>query len=152
MPMTCPVRSWCRATEPERLPVKSPRRASVRVDEEVLMARRSGCILLEQECGRRRRGLWKLPALNGRATAGQLLETRYTITHHRVTLRVFAARGPVRARANESWIARPLLDTIGMPSPYRRALAAVIDEPPKGPRARPRKSQREAPPPRASIR
>jgi A/G-specific adenine glycosylase len=123
--LLCPVRAWCRASEPAALPRKKPRRAMVLVEEDVLVARHGGKILLHQEQGRRRRGLWKLPAVHGRKCDGLLWQGRYTITHHRVTLRLHAAAGRPVARAEESWIPENELADLPMPSPFRRALLAV---------------------------
>lgn len=124
--LLCPVRAWCQATEPAALPRKKPRREVVRVEEDVLVARHGGRLLMQQELGRRRRGLWKLPAVHGRKCGALLWHGRYTITHHRVTLRLFAAAGRPVPRADESWIPETALETLPMPSPFRRALNAVL--------------------------
>ncbi|MFN0129903.1 MAG: A/G-specific adenine glycosylase [Verrucomicrobiales bacterium] len=124
--LICPVRAWCRATEPASLPVKKPRRAPISVNEDVLVARHGDRVLLHQETGRRRRGLWKLPAVHGRQRGALLWEGRYSITHHRVTLRLFAAVGRPVARADEAWIPETDLAGLPMPSPFRRALGAVL--------------------------
>jgi A/G-specific adenine glycosylase len=125
--LLCPVRGWCRAVRPADLPRKKPRRAAVAVEEDVLVARNAGKVLLHQEQGRRRRGLWKLPAVHGRRCGALLWQGRYTITHHRVTLRLHAAHGRPVARAGEVWIDEQALTGIPMPSPFRRALAAVLE-------------------------
>ena len=124
--LLCPVRAWCRATQPALLPRKKPRREVVLVEEDVLVARHGGRLLLQQEQGRRRRGLWKLPAVHGRKCGALLWQGRYTITHHRVTLRLHAAAGRPVARADEAWIAETELAALPMPSPFRRALTAVL--------------------------
>jgi len=124
--LLCPIRSWCRASDPALLPLKKPPRAVVAVEEEVLVARHRGDVLLEQEQGRRRRGMWKLPAVHGRKRGALLWEGRYTITHHRVTLRLFAASGRPVPRASEAWVAEARLSELPMPSPFRRALGEVL--------------------------
>lgn len=124
--LICPVRAWCRAADPAALPVRKPRRAVVWVEEDVLLARRGGSLLLQQEGGRRRRGLWKLPGVHGRKHGALVWEGRYTITHHRVTLRIFAAAGRPAARADEAWIEEHRLNSLPMPSPFRRAVTAVL--------------------------
>jgi A/G-specific adenine glycosylase len=124
--LLCPVSAWCQATEPAALPCKKPRRAMVLVEEDVLVARHGGRLLLQQEQGRRRRGLWKLPAVHGRKCGERLWQGRYTITHHRVTLRLHAAAGRPVARADEAWIPETELAALPMPSPFRRALNAVL--------------------------
>lgn len=124
--LLCPIRSWCGASDPASLPVKKPRRAAVAVEEEVLVARHGGKVLLEQEQGRRRRGMWKLPAVHGRKRGPLVWEGRYTITHHRVSLRLFAASGRPVPRPAEAWIAEDRLAELPMPSPFRRALGEVL--------------------------
>lgn len=124
--LLCPVRAWCRATAPAELPRKKPRRAVILVEEDVLVARFGGRILLQQEQGRRRRGLWKLPAVHGRKSGALLWHGRYTITHHHVTLRLHASAGRPMARADETWILEDELPALPMPSPFRRALNAVL--------------------------
>lgn len=121
----CPVRCWCRAENAEALPVKRTRRKTIRLDEAVLLARQDGRILLEQETGPRRRGLWKLPGKHESTCTELLWEGRYSITHHRVTLRVFAAPAVARARAGQKWFKISELIEVPMPSPYRRALEAL---------------------------
>jgi A/G-specific adenine glycosylase len=126
--LLCPVRRWCRAENPAALPIRRPRRAVVRVVEDVMLARRAGAVLLAQEHERRRRGLWKLPAVHGRKTGDLLWQGLYTITHHRVTLRIYDAVGQPPPREDEQWIAERDLATLPMPSPFRRALRAVIGQ------------------------
>jgi len=124
--LLCPVNAWCQATSPASLPLKKPRRAFVLVEEDVLVARQGGKILLQQEQGRRRRGLWKLPAVHGRKCGALLWQGRYTITHHHVTLRLHASAGRPGVRADETWIAEDELSGLPMPSPFRRALNATL--------------------------
>jgi A/G-specific adenine glycosylase len=127
--LLCPVNTWCQAAAPAALPRKKPRRATVEVEEDVLVARHAGAILLQQEQGRRRRGLWKLPAVHGRRCGALLWQGRYTITHHRVSLRLHAAAGRPAARADEAWVREEELAALPMPSPFRRALNTVLAPP-----------------------
>jgi A/G-specific adenine glycosylase len=128
--LLCPVRPWCRAHDPAELPLRKPRRTIVRVVEDVLLATRAGRILLEQEHGRRRRGLWKLPAVHGRKIGALLWQGRYTITHHHVSLRIHAAAGQPALRDHEKWVLETDLPNLPMPSPFRRALKAALQESP----------------------
>lgn len=126
----CPVSPWCAARDhhPERLPATAPRRKTVDVVEHAIFLRRSGRLLLQIEEGARRTGLWKLPARTAREVeACPLLDaSRYTITHHRVDLRVHAAPARSRARRGESWIREKDLPDLPMPSPYRRVLGRLL--------------------------
>lgn len=134
--LSCPVNRFCRTREPEALPVKSPKRHTVAVTEHVLFVRkRNGEILLAREDGRRRRGLWKLPERPPQQAARfPLLATRtYGITHHRVTLHIHrcpASRLPARpdgaVAATEQFHPASALAALPMPSPFRRALEALL--------------------------
>lgn len=124
--LLCPVRPWCQATHPSTLPLKKPRRPVVAVEEDVLVARHNGKILLHQEQGKRRRGLWKLPAVHDRKIGSLLWSGHYTITHHHVSLRLHAAAETPVAQPDESWIVETELADWPMPSPFRRALNAVL--------------------------
>jgi len=90
----CPVRFACRAADQGKareLPVKSARPAAERRDERVGICLREGAVLLVEERGTRRRGLWRLPRLSEEECA-DLEETDcfiYPITRYRVTLRVY---------------------------------------------------------------
>jgi A/G-specific adenine glycosylase len=89
----CPVRAFCRATEPESLPVKSTRTEITAITERVFFYRNEVGVLLEQETGSRRTGLWKLPALpeaHHDQPPSVLLKASYGITRYKVTLWVHA--------------------------------------------------------------
>jgi A/G-specific adenine glycosylase len=125
----CPVRPWCQSAGPgaDALPRKKPARATVFLDEHVLWAQRDSCLLLRQETGRRRQGLWRLP--ERRAEEIQhlplLSRTQYSITHHRVTLHVYDA-GAVTTVAGEEWQPADSLNALPMPGPFRRVVEALL--------------------------
>jgi A/G-specific adenine glycosylase len=127
--LICPVQSVCASAGPAAAarPKKSPARATVAVIEHALFARRDGKILLHQESGKRRQGLWKLPERTTAETAAlpEILTTTYAITHHRVTLHIHAAPHAAAA-GGESW--HPLADlaALPMPGPYRKALNQLL--------------------------
>jgi A/G-specific adenine glycosylase len=126
--MGCPVATFCRCTAPADLPKKKPKAATVFRDEFTVLAQRDGDVLLFREPSRRREGLWRLPERTAAETAGAplLSRTRYGIMHHRVTLFVFAAPRGTGPREGESWHPESRLGELAMPSPYRRALDAVL--------------------------
>jgi len=124
---SCPAAAWCVSTEPLSLPMKKARPQVTAIDEHVLVARRGGEILLHQESGRRRKGLWKLPE----RAAGEVVELtlsekcEYTITRYRVSLYLYET-GEVEARQGECWHRLDALDALPMPSPYRRAIERYL--------------------------
>lgn len=127
----CPVSAWCQAKQPERLPNKAAAAKITEVKEYAIWATLGGKVLLHQESGPRRKGLWKLPERKGRETARLplLITTRYTITRYQVTLRVHACDGKkpmARPRQDESWHERSTLAALPMPAPYRRAIDDLL--------------------------
>ena len=109
-------------------PKKSPARATVAVIEHAIFTRKAGKLLLFQEQGRRRQGLWKLPErpASETATMTEILTTTYAITHHRVRLHVHAAPAAI-AGPGESWHALAALPFLPMPGPYRKALNQLLE-------------------------
>ncbi|HEY1085055.1 MAG TPA: A/G-specific adenine glycosylase [Prosthecobacter sp.] len=127
----CPVKKHCRATEPASLPVKGNRTEITEVTERVVFWQTLDGVLLEQETGKRRTGLWKLPALPQPFTTKPppvLLKTSYGITRYKVTLWVHEGA----SAASHSWpdnhrvIPRHELPHLAMPSPYRKALDRLL--------------------------
>jgi A/G-specific adenine glycosylase len=127
----CPVQRHCRAKTPEALPVKSARPEVTAVTERVFFLRTDAGVLLEQETGSRRTGLWKLPALPTTPSAKLppvLQKSSYGITRFRVTLWVHEppAGLPKPWPATHRCIPYTELETLPMPSPYRRALEKLL--------------------------
>jgi len=126
----CPVRDQCRATEPESLPVKQTRQEITAVTERVVFLRTSQGVLLEQETGKRRTGLWKLPALpatHADKLPPVLMRTQYGITRYKVTLWVHAPHDPLADwPETHRLIPFDLLESTAMPAPYRRALRDLL--------------------------
>lgn len=131
--LTCPVRPYCAAEEPERLPVKKPRKKTVRLTEQCGWIIRPGAdggreVYLEQQTGTRWRGLWKLPLLEGgeeESLKEPLLKLEYPFTHHRITLEVFPMMGRSLSRDPCRWFS--LQDLPAMTAPHLRALKQLID-------------------------
>jgi A/G-specific adenine glycosylase len=128
----CPVRSFCSAHEPARLPVKGKVIAMTELTERTLFHGTEEGVLLEQEAGGRRTGMWKLPELPDSSDLPAVLHrSRYTITRYRVTLWVHAApekrwMRPLLKLPRIRFIPEDQLPHVPMPSPHRRALEAVM--------------------------
>jgi A/G-specific adenine glycosylase len=128
----CPVKSFYRAAEPASLPVKAKRVSITEVTEHVFFHRTDAGVLLQQETGRRRTGLWKLPALPPLQKLPPVLhKAHYTITRYRVTLWVHEAPPGRTLKAIQMDRALRLVSDdelagLPMPSPYRKALNAVL--------------------------
>jgi len=124
----CPVKTFCRAKNPQALPVRKSRPRTKRLTEQHAFVVRQGKILLEQS-STWWRGMWILPPLQ-RESANQrpVYKSIFPFTDHRVTLSVYARhrvkiRNPLR-----SWVRIDSLDSIPMPSPHRKALRHLLSE------------------------
>jgi A/G-specific adenine glycosylase len=121
----CPARSFCRAENPGRLPVKrKPPRNVLLLEPHAFIWRRNR-ILLEQSSDRWR-GMWILPRLARRPKEEPLLQLDFPFTHHRVTLAVFARPREYQANERQHWFPRPALDSLPLASPHRRALDRLL--------------------------
>ena len=122
----CPVRPFCRAEEPARLPLKRPRPALKRVTEHHRFAVKSGRVLLEKS-RTRWRGMWILPRLDPRSEIGPSLHSvEFPFTHHRITLAVFSAGKFLAPSPARRWFGRDQLPSLPLPSPHRRALEYLL--------------------------
>ncbi len=123
--LLCPIRSHCAAfangTAAE-LPRKKPRRKQIALSEPCAWTVSRGRILLEQQTGKRWRGLWKLPSLPAAPETEPLLSLDYPFTHHRVTLSVFTQPAPSPLGENHAWHPLASLAEVPLTAPHRRAI------------------------------
>lgn len=126
----CPVARFCLTRDPLPLPRKKPARQSIEITEQVVWQAdpRRG-LLLHQETGRRRQGLWKLPERSTQEVAHlpHLHTATYSITHYKVTLHVHHATSTAPAGDDEAWQPFSALDSLPMPAPYRRVLNTLLE-------------------------
>ena len=123
----CPVKNFCRAKDPESLPVRRPRPETKRLIERHAWIVRQNRILL-QSALHRWRGMWILPPLNGsRKKNAASYTARFPFTNHRITLVIF--RQPKRKidKKRERWFAIRQLHSVPIPSPHRRAIEAFLN-------------------------
>lgn len=127
--LLCPLRDHCegRMAGVEReLPVKAPKRESLKLQVRLLLAEKAGKILLRQrgEGESRMAGFWELPEvrmLPKAKVSGCVGDFRHTITHHEYTMEVFA--GQVRkAPKGYVWFGLEELDGIPLATTVRKAL------------------------------
>ncbi len=132
--LVCPVQTHCRAQDPETLPVKAPRKATVDKKEFAAWILGPRGLLLERQTGRRSGGLWLLPLLETPPPSTPLFQTVYPFTHHRITLEIHELPAPARLAAEQRWFSRKnVLDEAAMPSGHRRAVAALLQKPTQEP-------------------
>lgn len=130
----CPVRNPCRAESrgiAGQLPQKRGKAEITQKKEYVGLFIENGKILLEEESGSRRRGLWKLPQITENQSIDweELFRFPYSITRYRVEMIVFRAPpGAGNTGKSQKWY--PLSDGENLPalgSPYRKAIRKYLD-------------------------
>ena len=123
----CPVRHHCAAEKPTALPIKRARPSLKLHTEHHGFSVRRGRVLLEQSQDRWR-GMWMLPRLaTARPKCKPLHISEFPFTNHRITLTVFRQTAVGHsAKPLQRWFPIDDLDSIPLPSPHRRALAAII--------------------------
>ena len=127
----CPAKTFCRAENPEILPVKKAPPATKRLVESHSFIVRQNQILLEQSSGRWRE-MWTLPPLkldrfNRSSLRGRVSYTAvFPFTHHQITLRVFRRNPHPADNPRQRWFPVRALETIPVPSPHRRAITALL--------------------------
>ena len=119
----CPVKKFCRAKNPESLPIKKSRSRTKRLIERHALVVSNGKILLEQSSARWR-GMWILPRLETRAFGQPVYKTTFPFTHHRIAFVVYRHKTPNRIAPTQQWF--ECIDHIAMPSPHRRAAEALL--------------------------
>lgn len=124
--LVCPVRVFCRAQDPERLPLKKPRPKTVRLTEDCGWIVRGEEVLLEQQTGKRWHGLWRLPLLTEPHADIPLVKLSYPFTHHRVEMSVFHGSSPLIMAEYQRWFPVAELASTAMPAPHRRALKRLL--------------------------
>ena len=128
--LLCPVKSFCAAKHPEKLPVKAPKAAIKERSEHAAWVSDGKAVLLQQSTARRWGGLWRLPPLDDEPPGGPAVELTYSIVRERVRLRVHRMRKGGLSASAEPRKAFSLreLEQIAVPSPHRRAIAKMIQE------------------------
>jgi A/G-specific adenine glycosylase len=122
----CPVKQFCRTTDPIQLPRKRPRPSLVlRTERHIFVINRQR-ILLEQAT-KRWRGMWTLPQLtNDPGKQPVVYRADFPFTHHRITLVVFRGSQPYSQTRDQRWFAVRDVSSIPVPTPHRRALNALL--------------------------
>lgn len=128
--LLCPVKRFCTAKHPEKLPVKAPKTPIKSRTENAAWVSDGKSILLQQSTGRRWAGLWRLPPLDVEPPGGPVAELTYSIVRERVTLKIHRTTQPDLPATSEprKRVALDKLEQVAIPSPHRRAIAKVRRE------------------------
>ena len=128
--LLCPVKEFCGAQHPEKLPLKAPRAPIKERTELAAWVWDGEAVLLQQSTARRWVGLWRLPPLDDQPIGGPAAELTYSIVRERVTLRIHPrSKGDLVASAEprKAFSLREL-QQIAIPSPHRRAIAKLLKD------------------------
>jgi A/G-specific adenine glycosylase len=126
----CPVQSFCKTQAPEDLPNRKKRVEITPITEHAVWAKNAdGHILLHQESGSRRRGLWKLPLRSEQECAAFpiILSSSYGITRYKVSLHVHLA-SEIELQEGDEWLSEEQLPALAMAAPFRKALEKLLSE------------------------
>ena len=128
--LLCPVKDFCAAKHPKKLPVKAPNAPVKERTEYAAWVSDSRAVLLQQSTTRRWVGLWRLPPLDDEPPGGPVAELTYSIVRERVTMRVHRTTKRALAASGEPRRSFSLeeLDGIAIPSPHRRAIAKLLKD------------------------
>ena len=116
--LSCPVRGFCSATEPETIPCKPARPQVIAETEWRAYATKGRAVYLVRSEGPRWKGLWTLPPCA--PSESPMVVLSYSITRHRVRLEVARC-----SRQQAGWTAFPAEALPPMPSPHLRALMRI---------------------------
>jgi A/G-specific adenine glycosylase len=124
----CPVRSDCRASNPESIPRKSVRAETVQRHENYRWIRRGDQVLLRKCAGPRWKGLWTLPLADDLGMNEiPLFEMRHSVTRFVIHLKVFSGPAPVVLAPDNSYHRIVDLPALPMPTPHRRSVDALLN-------------------------
>jgi A/G-specific adenine glycosylase len=123
----CPVKKFCRAKNPESLPIKRSPLTTRELLEEHAFVLRADKILLTKS-SKRWRGMWILPPLNGTSNGnGAIYKAVFPFTNHRITLQILRRRPQQVGNQSKRWFGLRELGSIPIPSPHRRAIEALLN-------------------------
>lgn len=111
----CPVRAFCKATDPAMLPLTPPKKAITHLEDWRTVTIRRGKIFLIQSPGPTWKGLWLLPPAE--SSAPPICSLTYAITRYKVNLHI------VNAEAMPTWQSFSQENLPPMPSPHLKAIA-----------------------------
>jgi A/G-specific adenine glycosylase len=122
----CPIKKFCRAKNPQSLPIKRPRPETKELVERHAFVATRDKLLLAQSA-KRWRGMWILPPLNLRSKRnGAIYKATFPFTNHRISLQIFRQRERKIDNRRKCWFPFRKLDSIPIPSPHRRAIDALV--------------------------
>ena len=127
--LLCPLRPWCRAENPEALPVKLPKKEITAVEHhDIFQLTEAGLLMEKQSGGKRHEGMYRLPRRSAEhcATLPHLADQKYSITRYKVTRHLFRAAENEPTQPGEEFIPLFRLDDTPMASPDRKIIRQFL--------------------------
>ncbi len=132
--LICPVRAFCRAQQPENLPVKAAKRQITTAEHwDIWQLTPHGLLMEQQPATARHAGMYRLPR-RPRELAQSLphiCDQTYAITRYKVTRHLHRAVGDMSPQNAEQYIPIDRLSNIPMASPDRKLVLKLLTELPK---------------------
>jgi A/G-specific adenine glycosylase len=123
----CPLHSQCLTQDPEAQPIKRSKRPTKNMVENRAFVCNGQFIWLSRSVGKWWKGLWTLPELVQLPQRPFNHSIKFSVTHHRVVMRIWKeSHAVVAAAANLQKIALKDLENIAMPVPHRRGVADML--------------------------
>lgn len=127
--LLCPVRNFCTATTPEKLPVKLPRKAISQSEHwDIWVLGPDGLLMEKQAGGKRHEGMFRLPRRSQDEVRGLpvLCEQKYSVTRYKVIRHLHLADNSTLPRPSEQFIPTQELHSTPMASPDRKLVQQFL--------------------------
>ena len=128
--LLCPVRDFCTATEPEKLPVKLPKKEVTAIEHwDIWHLSEQGLLMEKQPGGKRHEGMYRLPRReqNEVSPLPHMCDQKYSVTRYKVTRHLHKAN-VAAPKNNERFIPLSELSSTPMASPDRKLVMRFLDE------------------------
>jgi A/G-specific adenine glycosylase len=123
----CPVKTYCRASNLQNIPLKSIRAEIVRRQENYRWIRRGDQVLLRKCAGPRWKGMWTLPLADGiENDEVPVFEMRHSVTRFVIHLKVFSGQAPTVLAPDNRYHRVQDLPDLPMPTPHRRSVDVLL--------------------------
>lgn len=128
--LLCPIRAFCTATEPEKLPVKLPKKEVTAVEHwDIWHLSAQGLLMEKQPGGKRHEGMYRLPRReqNEVSALPHMCDQKYSVTRYKVTRHLHLANDAAPMN-NERFIPLSELPSTPMASPDRKLVQRFLNE------------------------
>lgn len=127
--LLCPIREFCKATDPNSLPVKLPKKEiSVQEHWDIWLLTSAGLLMEKQTGGKRHEGMYRLPQRSQTEAERlpHLADQKYSVTRYKVTRHLHQATDGIPLHEGETFIPLEALATAPMASPDRKIVARLL--------------------------